>query len=768
MHSGIQGPTAKQGIKAHQQYQKANADEFASECSFKTTLEVDGQSITLGGRLDLLKAEAVPRIIHEIKSTLVPVSRIPDFVQEQHWAQLQVYGYCYLLNGLGDDSQTTLQVTDGDSIELGLVWLNLLDDQAEVDTRTYGFSQLEAFVLPAVKRYLDWTTRVNRWTERTRESAQTLKFPFGEFRPGQRDMAAASYRTFRDAGYLLCEAPTGIGKTVSALFPAMKAIGDSYVSQVVYLTAKTSGRAIALDAVKKMKSQGLETTSLVLQSKVRICHCSNGTCVREPDGRCPLTIGFFDRLPAARDELLDIATIDGEVLDDVATRHQVCPFELSLQILPWVTVVICDYNYVFDPLVKLTHFSGTGKQTALLLDESHNLVDRSRGMYSARLTRRQNREVQQACKTTHPAVSRAMANLGRAMDRWVKELDGDEVATTERPTGIVKAVGRCVEALTDEHASPLPDVTAEWFKELFRYLVIDELFSDHHRTVTRVTTDRRRKDVEIQLMCVNASSWLQKSFTDYRSVVAFSATLRPQSYYHTALGLPEETRGMQLPSPFSADQLGLFICPFIDTRYRSREASLLQLVNLISSFCSQRRGNYLVFFPSYAYLEQVNRAFRQRYPDIETIEQLRDFSLEEREAFMDRFSPENTLVGFAIMGGVFGEGVDYVGDRLIGSIIVGTGLSALSLEQSLISEDYSAAGLDGFDFAYRYPGFTRVLQTAGRVIRDEDDRGVVALVDQRFSDPFYRDLFPEHWHQQWCTTAEKLVQQLESFWAETQ
>jgi len=265
-------------------------------------------------------------------------------------------------------------------------------------------------------------------------------------------------------------------------------------------------------------------------------------------------------------------------------------------------------------------------------------------------------------------------------------------------------------------------------------------------------------------MCINASDWLRKSYKLFRSAIAFSATLRPQAYFHTALGLPESTGGMILPSPFGSDQLGVFVCPFIDTRYKARSDSLAALVTLIAEVVNQQQGNYLIFFPSYAYLDQVHQVFKQTFPSQTTIAQERDFSLADRDNFLERFAVGEAVVGFAIMGGVFGEGIDYLGDRLIGCVVVGTGLPGLGIEQKLIAEGYDAEGLDGFDYAYRYPGFTRVLQTAGRVIRTESDRGVVVLVDQRFRAPFYTGLYPEHWDIQWCNTNQVLSREVASFW----
>jgi len=762
VHTGLSGPSATQGMRAHQRLQREMAQEFEAEVRIRVSVSVDGASVDLGGRIDLLQRAPSLPVIREIKSTLVPPASVPASIQLQHWAQLQVYGYCFLR----DAAQSPGTVAPPDSVKLELLWINLLDQQQIIESRDIDFAALERFVLQALRRYLAWQQRVRSMARKTVETAAAMDFPYAEFRSGQRDMAVGTFRAIRDSACLLCEAPTGIGKTLSTLFPALKAVASEHIRQLIYLTAKTPGRTIALEAIRQLEQQGLETSALVLQSKVLICHCSNGTCPRDSEGRCPLTLGFFDRLPAAMDALLEMRIMDGAALDRVATEFQVCPFELSLRMLPWVTVVICDYNYVFDPLVRLTHFAEPDKNMALLLDEAHNLVDRARGMYSARLTRHQSQQVARDCTATHPEVARTLSGLTRALDRWAKTTDAEESATSTTPDTVTRAVDRCVEALIGnmDSGAPLPESCNDWFKELYRYRVIEELFSPQHRTVTRIQQRRGGKDIELRLQCVNAGGWLQKSFSRFRSAVLFSATLRPPDYFHTALGLPAKTRGMALCSPFDASRLGVYICPYIDTRYRARDSSLADLVNLIADVSQSKSGKYLVFFPSYAYMECVHSEFECRYPALDTIIQQRNFTLEQREAFLDRFAAGNAVTGFAIMGGVFGEGVDYLGDRLIGSIIVGTGLPAPGIEQKLIAEDYAAAGLDSFDFAYRYPGFTRVLQTAGRVIRTESDRGVIVLVDGRFDDAFYRALYPQHWDVSICPSGASVNQQLALFW----
>lgn len=760
------GPSAREGIKAHKKIQQDRPQTSKAEVSIKTTLEFGSDTLTLSGRMDLLHLAEVPHCIQEIKTTLVPPSYIAQSNVEAHWAQLKVYGYCYLLQNRSDP----LDSVSGDEVQLSLLWLNLLDQTKISEVIRVTYTELEKFTYAAAERYFRWIKKVEAQLDRTRESARTLDFPYGEFRAGQRDMAAATYRIARDSGCLLCEAPTGVGKTISTLFPVVKAIADGHVNKTAYLTAKTSGRIAALNAIDDMRRAGLEVSSLVLQSKVLICPCSNGSIDRDEQGRCAYTLGFFDRLPSARDELMDRVSIDAETLTQIATKYQICPFELSLQMLPWMTIVICDYNYVFDPLVRLTAFSEPDKKLILLLDESHNLIDRARNMYSARLSRMQNQSVLQQCRDSHPGVARALTSLSRAMDRWAKQEELNEWTEKEASATITRAVIRCVEALSTESAdaAALPEGGFEWYKELYRYLAIEDLYTEQHYTVTRTWRQGKRREVEIQLRCVNARKLLQKSFSLFKAVVAFSATLRPLEYYNHGLGVPEHTQGMVLPSPFDPKRLGIFVCPFIDARYRQRTLSIDALVELIYRVFTSRRGNYLVFFPSYQYLAQVSSVFAATYPGTDIVVQERNSDAQSREVFLKQFVSGGAVLGFAIVGGTFGEGIDYEGERLIGALIVGTALPTLNLEQKLIADDYTNNGLDGFNFAYRYPGFTRVLQTAGRVIRGEKDKGVVILADTRFQENFYRSLYPLHWQVTHCTSQARLTDALHEFWTEQQ
>jgi Rad3-related DNA helicase len=815
VHTGPAGPTALEGQHAHKKLQQQKSADEQSEVKVATSITIDNLTLKLGGRIDLLRMPGAANgmvSVGEIKSCYAPPDKQPQSTVELHWAQLKVYGYC-LLTGMNaqlppadspvdltsavsdgansvessnhtkddataDNQQTTTPLsqvnTNSTTINLRLIWVNLQTDEVTIDSRDFHLAELQRFIMDAAARYLGWMQRITQSQIRLRKTARSLQFPHYHFRDGQRKMAASIYVTTRDKKTLLCEAPTGIGKTVSALFPAIKSIGEKHVKTVVYLTAKNSGRESANACIQQLSESGLELTSITVTSKKPTCHCSNGTCERDPDGRCPLTVGFFDRLPEARAELLDIGTISPKAVDAMAHKYQLCPFELTLQMLPWVGVIICDYNYVFDPLVSLTHFLDNAGSQLLLIDEAHNLPERARSMYSAQLVRADLKSAAREC-SDQPLMAKEIERVVRAMDRWAKAQSAEESASEDVPATISRAVDKCADsfaALTENNVA-LSEKTIDVARELYRYRVIAELFGDHHRTITLSSAAKsakkyREKQITVQLRCLNATHSLAQSFKQFRSATVFSATLRPTQFSRDCLGLPEDTYCLALDSPFPPDNQGTFLCNWIDTRYRARDRAVAPLVDLAAQVYNSRQGNYQIFFPSYYFMEKVYSAFTVAHPNIPTIIQQRDADEATRQQFISRFETDDNVLAFSILGGIYGEGVDYTGDQLIGAIVIGTGLPALSLEQKLIEQDYSRRGLNGFDYASRYPGMTRVLQTAGRVIRSETDQGVVILVDQRLAEPFYQSLFPAHWQIEHCNSKENFQHSLMHFWSRTQ
>lgn len=742
-HGDGTGVGALDGLQTHQKIQRRYRHRASAEVALRIDWRIDDIDVELGGRIDLLFEDETPPRIEEIKT--VRAHRADDGEHGLHWAQLKCYGACYArLHGL-------------DEIRLSLNRVTLSAGREQRRGEVFTRAELEAFVDETLRRYLRWHARVEARREAILTRARALEFPFAGFRPRQRYFAAEVYRAAGNAGRLMVEAPTGSGKTVSTLFPALKAIGEQRAEQVVYLSAKVSGQRQAVAALEKMQTGA---SFLVIQAKARSCPCAADPGEIDDDGRCRRCIGFFDRLPAARESLFEGGRMDVDDVRRSADEHALCPFELSLQMLPWVEIVICDLNYVFDPLVQLGYFRADARRKLLLVDELHNLVDRARGMYSARLSRAQVRKALDADNAGR--VETALKSMRAALDRELRAQAEDLSVADAPPAGLLRACQRFGERIGDEIFANkrIARETLDFAREVFRFQVVAQLFGDHHRMLGSKPLPGR----EAKLLCLNAFEYLRDCYPLFDSVCGFSATLSPSSYFREALGFDEDCKSLVLEPAFAADRLGVLVGRYIDTRYRQRESQIDAICASIAAVYRARPGNYLVFFSAYYFMQQVYDRFSRAWPRIETRLQQRDFDQAAQQEFLAAFFEGDNRLGFAIMGGRFAEGIDYRGDALIGAILVGVGLPQANLEQQLIREDFESLQLDGFDYAFRFPGLIRVKQSAGRVIRDERDRGVVVLLDRRFGQTEYARHLPPHWRLQYCNDAESLEQSLSAFW----
>ena len=738
------GVRALEGLQTHQKIQRRYASKADSEVAVKWQLQVDDFDIELGGRIDLLFAAEAPRRIEEIKTVY---RHAPGGEQDAvHWAQLKCYGACYARE------HRLEQVT------LCLNLVSLFSGEEQRHAEVFTGAELEAFVDTILRQYLRWHRLVAAQRELMRAQARAMAFPFGAFRDQQRLFAAEVYRTIVNRKRLIVEAPTGSGKTISTLFPALKAIGEDQCDQVVYLSAKVSGQQQAVNALELMQT---DACYLVIQAKARSCPCNFDDGEIDDVGRCRRCLGFFDRLPAAREQLLTTRKLDVACIQAAATEFQLCPFELALQMLPWVEVVICDFNYVFDPLVQLGFFRADQRRKLLLIDELHNLVDRARGMYSASLSRRQIDKALAAANSRQ--ISAALQSMRRALDRELRGQQQDESISESVPASLLRASQRFGEKLgidifTDKHIAA---ATIDFSKEVFRFQSICQLFATHHRTLAF----KPLKSREMRLLCLNAFEYLRDCYPLFHAVCGFSATLSPATYFEQALGLDQDCRSLCLESSFPADNLGVYVGTYVDTRFRERERHVDVICDSIAACYRARPGNYLVFFSAYYFMQQVYERFTRRYPQIDTLQQQREFDESAQRQFVARFFDADRQLGFAIMGGRFAEGIDYRGEALIGAIVVGVGLPQAGSEQLLIQQDFESLRRDGFDYAFRFPGLIRVKQSAGRVIRDERDRGVVVLLDRRFAQTGYARHLPRHWNPRYCNGPESLEQLLAGFWA---
>ena len=749
-----------EGTRGHQQVQRARPADYQSEVPISYLVETDDIALEISGRIDGLLVEDDAVLVEEIKTTEAELDEVPE--NPAHWAQAKLYAFMVA-------EQSGL-----DSIDVQLTYLQLDTHERHEDRRTFASDELAAFCADLIERYLRWARIYQQWCAERDISLEEFKFPFAEFRPGQRDLAAATYRTIDGRGRAFAQAPTGIGKTISTLFPAAKALGLGHAEKIFYLTAKTSGRRVAEKAIDDLRGGGARLKSLTLTARDKICFKPNGGTTCDPE-QCEFARGYYDRINDALEDIFTHDAFTRTLIEECAQKHTVCPFEFSLDLAPWCDVIICDYNYVFDPRAFLKRFfQDTRGQYAFLIDEAHNLVDRAREMFSADLCKSEISGLKRLVGKTHPdlgkqldALNRYFAKLGKKVEQ---EGDGECWVSPQLSTDLMALVHNALRAAEKvlERGAALPfwDELIECYFRLLGFERIGELFDEHYTTYT----EKQGRDIRFRIFCLDPAHNIRQALARGCAAVFFSATLSPLAYFRDLLGGEEEDTLLSLGSPFPPEHLRLLLADHIETTYKKRGESYGDVSESIAALVSQRAGNYLAFFPSYKYMEEVATRFAEAHPDINLLVQESGMSDRQREAFLSVFDaeplhPGQYTVGFAVMGGVFGEGIDLVGERLVGAVVVGVGLPQLCLERDLIRHYFDEREIPGFAYAYVYPGMNRVLQAAGRVIRTASDRGAILLVDRRFAQSRYRQLFPASWHPVHSVrNPAHIAQSLADFW----
>ena len=730
------------GSRAHRRIQKAMGPNYQREVPLRLETELGGIPALVQGKADGVITGAGGVTIDEIKTTTLPLDRL-DRQRELHLGQGKCYAHMLLQTMPEPPAQVTVQLT----------YFQLDTEEIQRRQWVFGREELAEFFRDLMERCGVWLRFERDWKLLRDESIRETAFPFPAYRKGQRELAVAAYRAIERKNKLYAQAPTGVGKTLSALFPSVKAMGEGKAEKLFYLTAKTVTRTVAEEAVRLMAGQGLRFKSVTLRAKEKLCFQDEAIC--NPD-HCSFAKGHYDRINDAVLELLEHNDlITPAQLEDCARLHRVCPYELSLDVALWADLVVCDYNHVFDPVVYLHRFFGDNDNNdyVFLIDEAHNLVDRVREMYTAALDKSDFYRLKKDLTDKNAPAVRLRKAMG-AVNKYLLErrgaLGGETVQVAgELDTAFLELVLRFIAAAeewlaTQQHgAHPLhPEVLAQYF-EAVSFAGVAALYDQRYNSITEV----KGSGVTLTLFCMDPSHIIARCLKRAKASILFSATLTPLPYYREILGGGEQDRMLALPSPFDQGRMLLIAHQGISTKYAHRPGSLLPIAEAIHRTVSKKRGNYMVYFPSYEYMGQVYGLFTSRYPAVRTALQEGRMSEEERAAFLLQFDADNreTLVGFSVLGGIFSEGIDLKGERLIGTVIVGVGLPKLSLRQDLIRDYYNRENGGGYDYAYVFPGMNKVLQAAGRVIRSEADYGVVLLIDSRFGSTSYARLYPAHW-----------------------
>ncbi|HAU50298.1 MAG TPA: hypothetical protein DCW43_00805 [Clostridiales bacterium] len=786
--AGYGGVSGLDGTRMHQRVFRDIKNEYGEDCVFSeyslgTTLEYELFTIQISGRADCIIEDSNTSSVNiiEIKTHNRVAEKVESLILPTHEAQVKIYAHLYYLSH-----------AEAEDITITLRYVSFLNYQFLEKSRIFTRDEASEFFDNTMALYLNEATRISNYENARNESIAAMKFPYTVVRSGQKDFMKAVLSSLKHKETLIAEAPTGIGKTISTLYPSIKWLPSAEGGKIFYATAKLATREVADKALIDMRNRGLVIKSIQLAPKEQMCTAKEEFC----DSRfCPFADGYYSRLNAALEELHGLDAIYPEDIRRVAEKHRICAHELQLDASNFCDVIICDYNHIFHPRIRLQRYFAVNEFChTILIDEAHNMISRSRDMFSATLSRSTlltalpvlSTISQKTEKYSHQLVD-YFTLLDYAFEKDSAGLNMAEPAIKEsevvigedfRATRTVpKNLYQLLWALCFHIANILADledrekrrILTEFYFEARFFLTIIELYFDNAYIieVTRSgACSNGQYDISITLDCLDASDKLANILKDNHNAVFFSATMSPAQYYRSMIVGKETTfsRMIQLPSPFPPENLQVLILKDIKTTYQERNFTCDMIARTILRMISGHKENFMVFFPSFAYMEMIYSRLSkatQQDPDIELMIQTQGMGSEDKKHYLDRFNRhgDKTLLGMAVLGGHFGEGIDLVGDRLKGAFIVGVGLPQISKEREILSQYFQNKFGDGFSFAYKFPGWEKVLQAAGRVIRDENDKGFIVLMDERYSREDYRLLWPEHWR-----VAEYLSDEAEIFW----
>ena len=778
-------------------------DIYNSEVTLAVEAHCGNIDFVVNGRADgVIITPEGGYIIEEIKSISYPLEFVSADMEPAHFAQGLCYAYMLcVMNGIGE-------------AEIRLTYVRQGSGESRIFSRTMNRNDLKEYFYSILSAFVPFAELAALRGGEGVDQLKNMKFPFSGIRDGQRDFIVEAHRTIRRKKRLLVTAPTGIGKTISALFPAVKSLGDGHADKVFYFTAKTITGIAALDAAKKMCEQAPLLRCIMITSRDRSCDGIEADSQnfdfappkRGKDGKpilpkpkektssrgescnpmmCSRAAGHYDRVNGAIIDILqNHSVIDREIIAEYAAKHMVCPYEFSLDLSEFCDIVVCDYNYLFDPQVSFRrYFKEVTENYVFLIDEAHNLSDRAREMYSAELKLSEFTEfasfVGEEDTSLHTLAEIAVKQF-TDLKKFCEEInlnsDGSESGfymSTEIPSGLgdmlEKFVGGCEEIMRRDGG-----IVREFFALYFKikeFLKIFEIYDKKHTSYIEVADG----DIKCRLLCLDPSELLNGAMKKGRASILFSATLTPLDYFADILGcnepLYQNHASLELESPYEKENLCLCAVDTVSTKYADREKSEEDIATVICAAVSGKEGNYIAYFPSYKYMTSVYKIFTAKYPKIKCVIQRASMSEEVREKFLRQFDAnpdaivKQTMVSFCVLGGIFSEGIDLRGDKLLGAIIVGVGLPGLSTELNIIRDYYESTRENGYDYAYVYPGMNKVLQAAGRVIRSETDKGITILIDDRFATPKYKQLLPQHWHHlKYTGTPKALYKVVKAFW----
>lgn len=745
------------GGKIHRKIQRRMGADYHAEVTLKYEVPCKGFILSVEGRADGIIDTPSGIVIDEIKGVLKDLDMIKEPVAV-HLAQAKCYAYIYASQKKSEE------------IGVQMTYCNMETEEIKRFQNVYVYEELDRWFWELIGKYEKWARYQIRWKEKRNASIKEVGFPFA-YREGQRDLTASVYRTILRKKKLFIQAPTGVGKTISTVFPAVKAVGEGLGEKIFYLTAKTITRTVAWQAFDILKEQALRMKVLVLTAKEKICFCEETNCNPEA---CPYAKGHYDRVNDAVYELLTTSDeMNREILEEQARKWKVCPHEMSLDVSEWVDAVICDYNYVFDPNAHLRRFFGEGisGEYLFLIDEAHNLVERGRSMYSAKLCKEDFLKVKRLVKDEDVKLAKRISECNQQLLTLKRECEDYQVlnSVSHIYLKLLNLMGELERFLEDCKKEDLRKEVLDFYFDVRRFVATHDRLDENYMIYSELLNNGH---FEIHLFCVNPAKNLQEFLDKGNSTVFFSATLLPIHYYKKLLSTASDDYAIYAESPFDMEKRLLLLGTDVSTKYTRRgEDTYRRYAEYLYQVALTKHGNYIAFFPSYRFMEDVHEEFlvivSQGSVEVDDVIQSQYMSEEAREIFLENFEEdrEHSLMGFCVMGGIFSEGIDLTGEQLIGAVIVGTGLPQVCRERKLLKQYFDEHGFHGFDYAYLYPGMNKVLQSAGRVIRTQEDRGVVLLLDDRFLDMRYREVFPREWGNYKLCRQENAADFMKEFWS---
>lgn len=747
--------TMQEGARIHRMIQKRMGTSYHPEVFLKQQRSYEKFDLVIEGRADGI-IEGNPVIIDEIKSTHKELEHLkePDPV---HLAQAKCYAYIVL-------SQYREKIAT-DVISVRMTYCNVESLDVKYFHENYTYKEISDWFIGITDEYRKWAEFEIEWREIRNNSINELSFPF-EYRDGQKELVAAVYKNIVNNKRLFIEAPTGTGKTVSTIYPAVRAMGEGRTSKIFYLTAKTITRTAALECFNHLRNMNLKMKTVIITARDKVCFLEKSDC--NPDA-CPYAKGHYDRVNDAIYELLTHEdSFSRETIEEYARRYEVCPFEMGLDMSLFSDSIICDYNYVFDPNVYLRRFFAEGNSSdyTFLVDEAHNLVDRAMEMYSATLKKEAFLDAKRKVKPYDKRLEKALDSCNKQLLTLKKECESLNVLEeiSSFVIALIKCSGQLERFFDEDEKCPDREDILDLYFDVRHFLNMYENMTDEDYLIYDRIDDEG--DFILKLLCTNPSRSIRTCLDKGISTTFFSATLLPIQYFKDMLA-DSEDNAVYAHSVFEPENRGIFIASDVSSKYtRRNETEFYKIASYVNTVVRKMQGNYLVFFPSYSFMGNVYSAFEDFFLDdsIMCIVQNSHMSENDREVFLSNFENNKNVVGFCVMGGIFSEGIDLRGDSLIGTIIVGTGLPMVNPEREILKNKYEMDDANGFDYAYRFPGMNKVLQAAGRVIRTENDKGVIVLLDERFLQGYNRRLFPREWNGYKEVTLNTIGEKVEEFW----